>query len=716
MNQHPEDVLLRLMLEMRGAAGGFGSWERLQQALDSILSPGELLAVEVYRWHQDNFILLCQAGEATSPVTFEEGISARLQEGKSGQDGRGFLVYPLLNPSSELIGGLALQTLPGRKNSSGFIRQLTIHLSYLLESSFDYSNREVQERAHFGLRRVLEKLVHSQRPVEVLRPLLLEMVAHLGANGAGLFSYHKESHTLQMVEMVSYRRPGDELQDFQFDPFTHSVPADITPYWDRLRTEREPFILDANNPDHERYFWPGTRDWHLSQNEPLGVSFRLSLGARALGFIGLTFSESRRPNLEALRLAEPFAQEASIALGLIEMSESAQSALRQSQAKELERANSTIHRGLQAIASERTPKQALGKILRVVADYLETDSGALWLLDKRTGRFTVTMVLAGKAVVSQTDQLGPEWPIERDLQWRRHIHEKRPVVYRVSELTPRSARAFFKKLGVEMLLGIPLFSGKRVLGSITLRFPRIHNFSKNSLELAQAVSHQATMALQLHELTTRAEELAIAGERSRLAGEFHDTVAQGLVAAQSHLSAARGFLSRFALDDPSLKMALHHLQMAEELARSSLRDTRHSLAGLQPLALANSSLSSALRSHTEKACAAFSCKCRWKLSGHEPNLTPDIEGELFRIAQEAVNNALRHAKARSLSVNLMFLPKLVKLTISDNGIGLKESIQSEGYGLRLMRERADRIGATLQLVQPESGGTQWNLTWSPPNS
>lgn len=666
-----------------------------------LLSSGQIQSLQVYRRHQQHFSLLAEVGESFPELTFSERVVGLLHQGKAARQ-RNLRFLPLFGPAERVIGCLVLQTRSGARLPASYTRQLTRLVSSLVRAGFTFT-------LDHGLRRILEKLVHTARPLEILRPLLLEMVAQLGARGAGLFVYEQESDTLRMIELISFRRPAAHLEGADFEPFTSGVPAGITPYWRQILENAGPFRLDANNPDHEHLFWPGTREWHLSENEPLAVSFPLVLGGRPMGFIGLTFSAESSPDSAALDLAAPFAQEATLALGLIEMGERAREQLRRKQVEELEKVNRTIQRGLDAIAAETNQNRAVGNLLRVLSEHLDCQSSALWLYDEEKDRFSVHLVVEEGRIVTQPEEMAERWPLERDIQWRRHIEERRPTLYRVDELVPRSAQDFFHRLGVKMVLGIPLFSGRRILGSFKMRFGETRRFTKDTLELVQALSHQATMALELIQLSRRAEELAVSSERNRLAGEIHDTVAQGLAGILTQVSAAQGWLERTSSGGPAVEAALSHLIELENLARRSLIEARRSLSNLQPLALTHLGLAEALQKHLIESSRAGLSECRWRVSGKQRKLPESVEGELFRIAQEAISNALRHSRADLIQVELRYRSSGLQLIVKDNGVGIA---QAEGYGLRLMRQRAERIRAHLSLQTQPGEGTSLEVGWA----
>ncbi len=213
-----------------------------------------------------------------------------------------------------------------------------------------------------------------------------------------------------------------------------------------------------------------------------------------------------------------------------------------------------------------------------------------------------------------------------------------------------------------------------------------------SAQLEARVEEQTT---QLLEQERAAATLA---ERTRLAREIHDTLAQGLTGIVVQLGAAQ----RAQATEPAA--ADQHIDLAQRMAREALAEARRSVWNLRAPALERGDLADALRGLLARpirpqTTAAFEQR------GEPWPLPPDVESALLRVAQEALANVARHAEATHVDVVLDYTPACVRLSITDNGVGFDaQALSAEvasgpwgGFGLLGMRERIALLGGALEL-------------------
>jgi two-component system sensor histidine kinase UhpB len=184
-------------------------------------------------------------------------------------------------------------------------------------------------------------------------------------------------------------------------------------------------------------------------------------------------------------------------------------------------------------------------------------------------------------------------------------------------------------------------------------------------------------------------------ERQRVARELHDEVGQSLTAVMLQLDR----VARFAPDGLREEMA-----EAREVARSSLEDVRAIAQRLRPEALDDLGLPSALTALTDGVSERTGIRIEKRLASPGPEMTPEEELVCYRIAQEAVTNALRHAEASAICIELKVADGAVTLTVVDDGTGLDGA--APGSGIQGMRERALIAGAKLQIESSGGIGTR----------
>src|ERR687885_2366565 len=198
----------------------------------------------------------------------------------------------------------------------------------------------------------------------------------------------------------------------------------------------------------------------------------------------------------------------------------------------------------------------------------------------------------------------------------------------------------------------------------------------------------------------RAEEASILEERNRIAREIHDTLAQALTGVIVHMEAAKVVV-------PEESKARTHVIQAQNLARDGLAEARRSVWALRPQVLEQGGLEQALESLVHGLTAGIAIKGQCTIEETRYPLPCNVEINLLRIAQEAFVNALKHAHANAVQVELTFGSQAVSLCVRDNGRGFNPELQrGKGFGLIGMRERIQSLGGRLTIASQPGQGTE----------
>jgi signal transduction histidine kinase len=199
---------------------------------------------------------------------------------------------------------------------------------------------------------------------------------------------------------------------------------------------------------------------------------------------------------------------------------------------------------------------------------------------------------------------------------------------------------------------------------------------------------------------------AILSERNRLAREIHDTLAQGLGAISMQLELAK---SRLA---PDSNGAGEHLKQAHQLVRTSLAEARNSIWNMRSQVLETGDLVSALAGILQQLTSDTGVCGRMQVIGRPRRLPPVTENNLLRVGQEAITNAMKHARAKLIEVELEFVDKEARLRVKDNGRGFDSAQPSagpSGFGLIGMRERAAELHGQFAVRSAAGRGTEISL-------
>jgi signal transduction histidine kinase len=207
------------------------------------------------------------------------------------------------------------------------------------------------------------------------------------------------------------------------------------------------------------------------------------------------------------------------------------------------------------------------------------------------------------------------------------------------------------------------------------------------------------LALQtLHNYIERSRLIAVLEERQRLAHEMHDTLAQSFAGIGFQLQAIR--------DEIEDRSAINYeLDLASRLVRRSHEEAKRSIAALRPELLESAGLLQALEESARTMVAGGAIQVTAFTSGVASNIPVRISDTLFRIGQEALANAVRHAKPTTLMISLIYGEATLQLLVEDNGKGFVVDADSAGFGIRGMRKRADTISAELQIRSTPGHGT-----------
>jgi PAS domain S-box-containing protein len=248
-------------------------------------------------------------------------------------------------------------------------------------------------------------------------------------------------------------------------------------------------------------------------------------------------------------------------------------------------------------------------------------------------------------------------------------------------------------------MAVPLVSRDRVIGVISLDHSRPDFFTVQQTRVVLAVAEQAAIAIENATLYHQAQELAALEERQRLARELHDSVLQALFGIGISARTARLVFHR----DP--EQALKSIDVVLTLVRTGMAEMRALIFELRPESLEAEGLVGALR----KQSAAVSGRAELPIQlilCDEPIAPLPVKEAVFRIAQEALLNVVKHAQANQVDLHLDCVDGEIVLEVRDDGIGLDTEPAKPGHlGLHSMRERAARFGGTVEIKRVEPAGT-----------
>ncbi|MBS1714443.1 MAG: GAF domain-containing sensor histidine kinase [Armatimonadetes bacterium] len=530
--------------------------------------------------------------------------------------------------------------------------------------------------------RILRQGVESAFEETALRPLLSKVVRSacllLGAEdgGIGLVAEHPRRivmeavHNLPSDEIGSAWLPGDGIAGRVLES---GRPVVVNRYGD---------IDPQQRPE-------------LEDNAVLGVP--ITRRRRMIGFFGIGAQSPRVFNAGDVRILSQFARACATAIENARLFEETQRSLQQ--ARLLAQTTTALSQAL-----------TLEDIVRAYLDQLAKG---------RTYNCSIVLYERdGQGEIAFNCQVGEYRPGQRVRTHRSRIRHERdeldPVLesgdalvfsdVRTDGRVPQGLRRIQEQEGRPALALLPLVSRNQRLGLVTLSLDRSHEWTPEELRPFLVSTAQLAAAIDARQEQARVAEeqstLALVEERKRLARDLHDSVTQTLFAIQ--------LFSQSLVDELEDERAVKFSKVTD-LARNGLKEMRALLSELRPVEggtvrpAADDSLSDRLQRHA----ASIGLTARLSVSDLRTR-TGDRETDhvLFRIAQEALSNAHKHARAESLKVTLTMTATSTVLTVTDDGIGFRPDGPSAGMGLAGMRERAIGLGGSLNVASRPGHGVK----------
>ncbi|HEX2349423.1 MAG TPA: PAS domain S-box protein [Ktedonobacterales bacterium] len=258
------------------------------------------------------------------------------------------------------------------------------------------------------------------------------------------------------------------------------------------------------------------------------------------------------------------------------------------------------------------------------------------------------------------------------------------------------------------LLAIPIVAQGRAYGSLLLLYAAPRRFTTDEVALAAAYSDQIALAVANAHLQDHIGRAAAEAERNRLARELHDTVTQEIFTASM---VAEAIPRVWGQHQDAAEAQLEHLH---QLTRSALAGLRALLLELRPAVLEKKTLADLLDQLREVMAIRTHAPIALAISGDCPPMPMPVKITFYRIAQEALMNAIKYANARNITVRLRYrqADEAIQLDIQDDGQGFEAGATPAGhFGIGMMRERARAVGATLRITSQRQRGTHIALKW-----
>jgi|GEM_PF-3718837 len=375
---------------------------------------------------------------------------------------------------------------------------------------------------------------------------------------------------------------------------------------------------------------------------------------------------------------------------------------------------------LAVLNSERSLEEVLEFIVSEAMRIVDTDACALYKIDLEKNTLSVEMTKGlPEDFVTMKEYPAEYGPMGTAAIERKpvHITDFGDLFQRYGELGAYLNRTQWARDNLTSMLAVPLVCKNEVYGGISFFFKKCDVkdierccFTDEKIKLAAAFADQAALAIDNARLREETQEVAVAAERNRLARDLHDAVTQTLFSASLIAEVLP------AIWEKNQDEGRKRLVEIKELSRGALAEMRALLLELRPTTLLETNLSDLLKHLSEAAIGRgrIPISLDYRLNGHLP---VDVKIAFYRIAQEAVNNIVKHSVATEGAIELTETTddqggRSVRMEIRDNGRGFDDSlVESDHIGLNIMKERAAAIGAELRVGSRPGHGTAVAIVW-----
>jgi PAS domain S-box-containing protein len=372
------------------------------------------------------------------------------------------------------------------------------------------------------------------------------------------------------------------------------------------------------------------------------------------------------------------------------------------------------------VASTLRIQPLLSVILDQLKGVVDYEGGSLL---KRSGDELVIVEYQGPN--SRDEVVGLRFPLARIGPIWELAQQGQPIMICDVRGDTVLARTFYEAAGplmdgiwkyVRSWMGVPLVQKGKTIGILSLSIDEPNFYSDQQAHLALAFASQAAAAMENARLYAQAQDAAVLEERARLARELHDSVTQSLFSMTMHAEAAKVSLERETdwVNVPSGARALRNLRQLAELTEGALAEMRALIFELRPGALQEEGLGAALQNHAGAVSAREGLPVEVQVPAVRVQTEPTTEEHLYRFAQEALHNVVKHADASHAVVRLKAeeTGRLI-LEIEDDGKGFNPAQVPAGHlGLRTMADRLEQIGGTMEMQSVPSQGTLVRATTS----
>ena len=364
---------------------------------------------------------------------------------------------------------------------------------------------------------------------------------------------------------------------------------------------------------------------------------------------------------------------------------------------------STLYRVTTLTSTPQSLEATLRRSLDVVLAALDSPMGTVHL---RADQSPLLRLVAQQGLPAEALDALVETP-PQETWWQQVLVQDRPLLLLEEPCEEPPLLPWACLAGIQAYLGVPIRMAGMPVGVLSVFGETGQEFTAEEMALLTTIADQLGVAIESDQLRRSAEEARVVQERQRLARDLHDAVTQSLYSLTLFARAARQMLRGGKADS-----ADQHLERIGQMAHHALQEMRLLIYQLRPSTLEHEGLVGALEHRLEAVERRTGMEASLVVADDDLGLPPPVEDALYRIAQEVLNNVLKHAAATEVLLELDVGQGVVELAIRDNGQGFDPQAArgAGGMGLANMRQRVEELGGTLAIASSLGQGSEVRAT------
>jgi signal transduction histidine kinase len=356
----------------------------------------------------------------------------------------------------------------------------------------------------------------------------------------------------------------------------------------------------------------------------------------------------------------------------------------------LYRADDELHKHLRL-------DDVLQSLVNTAVELLHADKGSLMVWDDKREKLQARATFGFRPETAASMSFSPGQGIAGKVAMTGEL-----AIVENAGVNGRATSFIVESENLQAFMQVPIRVAGEVFGVFSADYLQPHHFPEEEKRLLMAFAQRAGMAIETSRLYEREEQIAVMKERNRLARDLHDSVTQSLYGVTLYAEVAAQLLKSGEIEN-----AGKNLQELKRMSLDALAEMRLLIYELRPSVFEQEGLVAAIQTRLDAVEGRVGLETSFVIEG-EINLPTQVEEGLYRITQEALNNVLKHSNARTVTITLAQDEKIIRLEVTDNGVGFDpiQACDSGCMGLRGMKERAKEMGAELEIISEVGRGAK----------